>query len=63
PVWGGWAPRLTRGRHPRAEWAKWAAGPVLRPAGGGDTDPPRLELATELVVRASTAPPAPRPAE
>jgi LacI family transcriptional regulator len=57
------APPLTTVRQPLAEMGKMAARTVLRQAQGGDIDAPRLELATELVVRASTAPPAPRPAD
>lgn len=57
------APPLTTVRQPLAEMGKMAARTVLRQAQGGDIDAPRLELATELVVRASTSPPAPRPAD
>ncbi|CAL9533608.1 HTH-type transcriptional repressor CytR [Streptomyces sp. enrichment culture] len=56
------APPLTTVRQPLAEMGKMAARTVLRQAQGGDIDAPRLELATELVVRASTAPPAARSA-
>ncbi|MFI9461504.1 LacI family DNA-binding transcriptional regulator [Streptomyces xiamenensis] len=57
------APPLTTVRQPLAEMGKMAARTVLRQAQGGDIDAPRLELATELVVRASTAPPAARSAD
>ncbi|MEV1006021.1 LacI family DNA-binding transcriptional regulator [Streptomyces sp. NPDC049881] len=54
------APPLTTVRQPLAEMGKVAARTVLRQARGEELDSPRLELATELVVRASTAPPAAR---
>lgn len=57
------APPLTTVRQPLAEMGKMAARTVLRQAQGGEIDAPRLELATELVVRASTAPPAARSAD
>jgi LacI family transcriptional regulator len=51
------APPLTTIRQPLAEMGKVAARTVLAQARGEEIDSPRLELATELVVRASTAPP------
>jgi LacI family transcriptional regulator len=51
------APPLTTVRQPLAEMGKVAARTVLRQARGKEIDSPRVELATELVVRASTAPP------
>ncbi|GAB3664866.1 LacI family DNA-binding transcriptional regulator [Streptomyces sparsus] len=51
------APPLTTVRQPLVEMGKVAARTVLRLADGGEVDSPRVELATELVVRASTAPP------
>ncbi|GAA3853901.1 LacI family DNA-binding transcriptional regulator [Streptomyces sedi] len=53
------APPLTTVRQPLAEMGKVAARTVLRQTRGEEIDTPRLELATELVVRASTAPPPP----
>ncbi|KAF4410221.1 LacI family DNA-binding transcriptional regulator [Streptomyces lycii] len=53
-----WAsPPLTTVRQPLAEMGKVAARTVLRQSRGEELDSPRVELATELVVRASTAPP------
>ncbi|WP_129840017.1 LacI family DNA-binding transcriptional regulator [Streptomyces sp. RFCAC02] len=52
------APPLTTVRQPLADMGKMAARTVLRQARGEELDTPRLELATELIVRASTAPPA-----
>lgn len=49
------APPLTTVRQPLVEMGKLAARTVLRQARGEEIDSPRLELATELVVRASTA--------
>lgn len=49
------APPLTTVRQPLVEMGKLAARTVLRQARGEEVDSPRLELATELVVRASTA--------
>lgn len=50
------APPLTTVRQPLVEMGKVAARTVLRQARGEEIDSPRVELATELVVRASTAP-------
>ncbi|MER5178408.1 LacI family DNA-binding transcriptional regulator [Streptomyces sp. NPDC002896] len=50
------SPPLTTVRQPLAEMGKAAARTVLRLAHGEEIDSPRVELATELVVRASTAP-------
>jgi LacI family transcriptional regulator len=49
------SPPLTTVRQPLTEMGKVAARTVLRLARGEELDSPRLELATELVVRASTA--------
>ncbi|GAA2350348.1 LacI family DNA-binding transcriptional regulator [Streptomyces cuspidosporus] len=51
------APPLTTVRQPLAEMGKLAARTVLRQARGEEVESPRVELATALVVRASTAPP------
>ncbi|WP_324613252.1 LacI family DNA-binding transcriptional regulator [Streptomyces sp. SBT349] len=51
------SPRLTTVRQPLAEMARIAVRTVLAPAGEGPEGPPRIELATSLVVRDSTAPP------
>lgn len=51
------APPLTTVRQPLAEMGKLAVRTVLRLTEGEELDSPRVELATELVVRASTAPP------
>jgi LacI family transcriptional regulator len=51
------SPPLTTVRQPLAEMGKLAVRTVLRLAGGDQPDSPRVELGTELVVRASTAPP------
>ncbi|MFR0353993.1 LacI family DNA-binding transcriptional regulator [Streptomyces sediminimaris] len=53
------APPLTTVRQPLADMGKLAVRTVLRLARGEQPDSPRVELGTELVVRASTAPPAP----
>jgi LacI family transcriptional regulator len=54
-----WAsPPLTTVRQPLAEMGLLAARTILRLAQGDDIESPRLELATELVVRDSTATPA-----
>ncbi|RJK96016.1 LacI family DNA-binding transcriptional regulator [Vallicoccus soli] len=53
-----WAsPPLTTVRQPLAEMGALAARTVLGLARGEQADNPRVELATELVVRESTAPP------
>ncbi|MEV6741149.1 LacI family DNA-binding transcriptional regulator [Streptomyces sp. NPDC051104] len=51
------APPLTTVRQPLAEMGKLAVRTVLRLARDEQPDSPRVELGTELVVRASTAPP------
>ncbi len=51
------APPLTTVRQPLADMGKLAARTVLRQARGEEIESPRVELATQLVVRASTAPP------
>ncbi|MCO1594486.1 LacI family DNA-binding transcriptional regulator [Micromonospora sp. RHAY321] len=51
------SPPLTTVRQPLAEMGMLAARTVLRLAGGEKTDSERLELATELVIRDSAAPP------
>ena len=54
-----WAsPPLTTVRQPLVEMGRLAARTVLRLAQGEEIDSPRVELATELVVRDSTAGPA-----
>ncbi len=50
------APPLTTVRQPLAEMGKLATRTVLRLAAGEEPASPRVELATELVLRASTAP-------
>ncbi|MEV8316836.1 LacI family DNA-binding transcriptional regulator [Streptomyces sp. NPDC059900] len=50
------APPLTTVRQPLSDMGKLAARTVLRLALGEEPASPRVELATELVVRASTAP-------
>jgi LacI family transcriptional regulator len=56
-----WAsPPLTTVRQPLAEMGLLAARTVLRLSRGDEIESPRLELATELVIRDSTAPPAVR---
>lgn len=50
------APPLTTVRQPLADMGKLATRTVLRLAAGEEPASPRVELATELVVRASTAP-------
>ncbi|WP_432824622.1 LacI family DNA-binding transcriptional regulator [Dactylosporangium sp. CA-092794] len=52
------SPPLTTVRQPLAEMGLLAARTVLRLVQGEEIETPRLELATELVVRDSTAPPA-----
>lgn len=52
------APPLTTVRQPLADMGKLATRTVLRLAAGEEPASPRVELATELIVRASTAPPA-----
>ncbi|WP_433384716.1 LacI family DNA-binding transcriptional regulator [Micromonospora sp. KLBMP9576] len=53
-----WAsPPLTTVRQPLVEMGRLAARTVLRLAQGDGVDSPRVELATNLVVRDSTAPP------
>jgi LacI family transcriptional regulator len=51
------SPPLTTIRQPLAEMGLLAARTVLRLAQGEKIESPRVELATELVVRDSTAPP------
>jgi LacI family transcriptional regulator len=51
------SPPLTTVRQPLAEMGALAARTVLDMAAGNEVDSPRLELATELVVRESTAAP------
>jgi LacI family transcriptional regulator len=53
------APPLTTVRQPLADMGKLAVRTALRLAHGEQPDSPRVELGTELVVRSSTAPPAP----
>jgi LacI family transcriptional regulator len=54
-------PRLTTIRQPLAQMAALAIRTVVEPAPGGDEERPlRVELATTLVVRESTAPPGSR---
>ncbi|MEU5344595.1 MULTISPECIES: LacI family DNA-binding transcriptional regulator [unclassified Streptomyces] len=50
------APPLTTVRQPLAEMGKLAVRTVLKLTRGEELDSPRVELATELVVRSSTAP-------
>ncbi|AJZ85554.1 LacI family DNA-binding transcriptional regulator [Streptomyces antimycoticus] len=52
------APPLTTVRQPLSDMGKLAARTVLRQARGEEIESPRVELATQLVVRSSTAPPA-----
>ena len=52
------SPPLTTVRQPLAEMGLLAARTVLRLAQGDRVESPRVELATDLVVRDSTAPPA-----
>ncbi|HCA84312.1 MAG TPA: LacI family transcriptional regulator [Streptomyces sp.] len=52
------SPPLTTVRQPLAEMGKVAARTVLRQSRGEELDSPRVELATELIVRHSSAPPA-----
>ena len=51
------APPLTTVRQPLAEMGKVAARVILRQAAGEPIDNLRMELRTDLVIRASTAPP------
>jgi LacI family transcriptional regulator len=51
------SPPLTTIRQPLAEMGAAAARTVLRMLAGEEVESPRVELATELVVRHSTAPP------
>lgn len=51
------SPPLTTVRQPLVEMGVLAARTVLRLAAGDEAESPRVELATELVVRESTAPP------
>ena len=55
-------PRLTTIRQPLAQMAALAIRTVLQPAPPEDEQPLRVELATSLVVRESTAPPRDRQA-
>jgi LacI family transcriptional regulator len=57
PVSSWVVPRLTTIRQPLAEMAAMAARMVLRMSSGERVDSPRVELATRLIVRESTAPP------
>jgi LacI family transcriptional regulator len=54
-------PRLTTVRQPLEEMARLGVELLLRLVDGGEIDTLHIELATELVRRASTAPPAGRP--
>jgi LacI family transcriptional regulator len=49
---------MTTVRQPLVEMGRLAARTVLRLVQGEQVESPRIELATELVVRDSTAPPA-----
>jgi LacI family transcriptional regulator len=51
------SPPLTTVRQPLAEMGALAAKTVLRLSNGESVDSPRVELATELIVRESSAPP------
>ncbi len=51
-------PTLTTVRQPLQEMAAMAARTLLRLVDGEEVDLPRVELATRLMVRESTAPPA-----
>jgi LacI family transcriptional regulator len=53
------SPPLTTVRQPLSEMGQLAARTVLRLAAGERVESPRVELATDLVVRDSTAPPPP----
>lgn len=55
-------PRLTTVHQPLKQMAATAARMVLRLSTGGTTEHQRIDLATHLVVRQSTAPPAPNAA-
>ncbi|MGH3164767.1 MAG: LacI family DNA-binding transcriptional regulator [Trebonia sp.] len=55
------APRLTTVRQPLEEMARLGVQLLLRLIGGREIDTLHVELATELVVRASTGPPPRRP--
>jgi LacI family transcriptional regulator len=57
PVSSWVVPRLTTIRQPLAEMAAMAARMVLRMSTGERIDSPRVELATRLIVRESSAPP------
>ncbi|MDI1464761.1 LacI family DNA-binding transcriptional regulator [Catellatospora sp. KI3] len=58
-VYAQWtSPPLTTVRQPLLEMGAAAARILLRLVNGEKLDAPRIELATELVVRSSTAPPA-----
>ncbi len=50
------SPPLTTVRQPLAEMGTLAARTILRLSRGEDTESPRVELATDLIVRDSTAP-------
>ncbi|HEX6195354.1 MAG TPA: LacI family DNA-binding transcriptional regulator [Jiangellaceae bacterium] len=54
------SPPLTTVRQPLAEMGSLAARTVLRLAAGDEPESPRVELATALVIRESTQPPASR---
>jgi LacI family transcriptional regulator len=53
------SPPLTTVRQPLSEMGQLAARTVLRLAAGERVESPRVELATDLVVRDSSAPPPP----
>lgn len=60
--WGSrWSsPPLTTVRQPLAQMGMVAARAVIRLMHGEDIESPKIELATELIVRESTAPPTTR---